>query len=212
MRLKNIPAARPAIAASKIVIQEPSEVKGRWNEIWGSGNPIHLEIGMGKGQFLMRLSEIHPEINYVGMEMQSSVIYRAIQKLDDDPRENIRLICADASKLDEMFSDGEVSGIYLNFSDPWPKARHAKRRLTSDRFLHIYNRILAKDGQLEFKTDNKELFDWSIESIGENGWNITAMTFDLYNDEEMIVGNVPTEYEEKFSKAGNCIMKLIARR
>ena len=154
----------------------------------------------------------NPEVNYIGIEKYSSVLVRAVEKLEDFEQDNLRLIRMDAENIEEVFDKDEVDRIYLNFSDPWPKDRHAKRRLTSPDFMAVYDQILAADGTVEFKTDNKGLFDYSLEAIPEAGWTITAHTFDLHHDPVMCAGNVMTEYEEKFSSMGNPICKLIAMR
>ena len=166
---------------------------------------------MGKGKFLMRLAEKNPHIHYIGIEKYSSVLVRALEKMEENPLENLHFIRMDAENIVNVFEKGEVDQIYLNFSDPWPKDRHAKRRLTSDRFLGKYEKILVKGGLVEFKTDNRDLFDFSLESIKECGWELVDYTFDLHNDPERLVGNICTEYELKFSEAGNPICKLIAR-
>ena len=154
-------------------------------------------------------------INYIGIERYSSVLLRALEKLDSEEYEgltNIRFICMDAADISEVFEKGEVEKIYLNFSDPWPKARHARRRLTSKEFFARYDRVLAADGTVEFKTDNRPLFDFSLEQVTEAGWTLNAHTFDLHHDPVMNEGNVMTEYEQKFSSMGNPIHKLIASR
>lgn len=212
MRLRNIPGSREAIAANRWCIQEPEGAKGAWKDIFGNGNPIHIEIGMGKGQFLMRLARENPHINYVGIEKYSSVLLRALQKMEECPLDNIRFIRMDAEDLCLVFGQGEVGRIYLNFSDPWPKDRHAKRRLTSTEYLARYDQILDRDGWIEFKTDNRSLFDFSTASVKEAGWTLRAVTYDLHQDEELRDGNVMTEYEERFSALGNPIHKLIAAR
>ena len=172
---------------------------------------------MGKGRFLMDMAKLHPEINYVGIEMYDSVLLRALQKRErleetGEKLANLKFMCVDARLLPEIFEKGEVQKIYLNFSDPWPKARHAKRRLTSREFLARYEEILEDDGVIEFKTDNKGLFEFSLEEVGEAGWKLLAHTFDLHNQADMMEGNVMTEYEEKFSSMGNPICKLIAKQ
>ena len=184
MRLRNIPGAKDAITGSNYVVQEPASHKGKWTQVFPKDQPLHIEVGMGKGRFLMDMAKLHPEINYVGIEMYDSVLLRALQK-----REELE-----------------------NFSDPWPKARHAKRRLTSREFLARYEQILADDGVVEFKTDNKGLFEFSLEEVEAAGWKLLAHTFDLHNQAEMMEGNVMTEYEEKFSSMGNPICKLIAKQ
>lgn len=212
MRLRNIPGADEAIADSPHCIQEPMAEKGRWHLIFGNENPIHIEIGMGKGQFIMKLAKEHPDINYIGIERYSSVLLRALQKIEIEPLPNIRFLCMDASIITEVFDKEEVAKIYLNFSDPWPKERHAKRRLTSRQFFERYDKILARNGVVEFKTDNDDLFAFSIEEVAEAGWTLDAHTFDLHHDPVLNEGNVMTEYEEKFSSLGHPIHKLIARR
>lgn len=212
MRLRNIPGADEAIADSPHCIQEPMAEKGRWHLIFGNENPIHIEIGMGKGQFIMKLAKEHPDINYIGIERYSSVLLRALQKMEIEPLPNIRFLCMDASIITEVFDKEEVAKIYLNFSDPWPKERHAKRRLTSRQFFERYDKILAENGVVEFKTDNDDLFAFSMEEVAEAGWTLDAHTFDLHHDPVLNEGNVMTEYEEKFSSLGHPIHKLIARR
>lgn len=210
MRLRNIPGADEAIAGSPYCIQEPTEKKGHWREVFGNDHPVQIEIGMGKGQFLMQLAREHSDINYVGIERYSSVLLRALQKMEAEPLENIRFLCVDAMTLTEIFDKGEVDKIYLNFSDPWPKDRHAKRRLTSRQFFARYDEILKPKGVVEFKTDNQDLFTFSLEEVEAAGWTLTAHTFDLHHDAILNEGNIMTEYEEKFSALGNPIHKLIA--
>ena len=212
MRLRNIPGADEAIADSPHCIQEPMAEKGRWHLIFGNENPIHIEIGMGKGQFIMKLAKEHPDFNYIGIERYSSVLLRALQKMEIEPLPNIRFLCMDASIITEVFDKEEVAKIYLNFSDPWPKERHAKRRLTSRQFFERYDKILAGNGVVEFKTDNDDLFAFCMEEVAEAGWTLDAHTFDLHHDPVLNEGNVMTEYEEKFSSLGHPIHKLIARR
>lgn len=212
MRLRNIPGSREVIAENPWCIPETQQTKGKWNSIFGNDHPIHIEIGMGKGQFILTLARQNPHINYVGIEKYSSVLLRGLQKIEEEPLENIRFIRMDAENICEMFDCNEVARIYLNFSDPWPKDRHAKRRLTSKPFLQCYQQILSPSGQIEFKTDNRNLFDFSLEEIQNAGWTIHAHTFHLHDDPLMNEGNILTEYEEKFSSLGNPIFKLIASR
>lgn len=216
MRLRNIPGAESAIREHKDVIKRPEEQKGRWQQVFGNRHPIHIEIGMGKGMFLLRMAAEHPEINYVGIERYSSVLLRAVERHDtEEYRElkNVRFLCMDAAELGQVFAPGEAGRIYLNFSDPWPKARHAKRRLTSGEFLKRYEEVLAIGGRIEFKTDNTGLFRFSMEQVTEApGWILEAYTFDLHHNDVMGEGNVMTEYEERFSAKGNPINKLIAVR
>ena len=213
MRLRNIPGADEVVQNSPFCIQEPAAHKGKWSALFENDNPIHMEIGMGKGRFLMDLARLNPNINYIGIERYTSVLLRAVQKIEENPLPNVRFLCIDAATLPEIFAEGEVNRIYLNFSDPWPKDRHARRRLTSSEFLARYDQILAKDGRIEFKTDNVGLFDFSLEEINNSDvWHIDVHTYDLHEDPMLNFGNVMTEYEEKFSSKGNPICKLIASR
>lgn len=212
MRLRNIPGSRDIISKNEWCIQEPETLKGKWHTIFENNNPIHIEIGMGKGQFLMTFAKNNPDINYVGIEKYSSVLLRALQKIDMEPLNNIRFIRMDAENICNVFDKYEIDRIYLNFSDPWPKDRHAKRRLTSRQFFNRYDYILKKDGIVEFKTDNMDLFYFSLEEVKEAKWNLDKHTRDLHHDEIMNKGNIMTEYEERFSSMGNPIYKLIASR
>ena len=207
MRLRNVPGARENIAKN-----EPEKNKGKWNEEFDNNNPIQLEIGMGKGLFLTTLAQENPDINYVGIEKYSSVLVRALERCKDLELENIRFIRMEAEYIEDIFDEGEVDKIYLNFSDPWPKDRHAKRRLTSKQFLGRYDYILKKDGVVEFKTDNDDLFDFTVEQIPEAGWKPLAVIYDLHADKENAKGNVMTEYETKFSKLGKPIHKVVIKR
>lgn len=211
MRLRHIRGAEETIAESPYVIQNPPENKGRWSRVFGNTNPIEIEVGMGKGRFIMELAAAHPDINYIGIERYSSVLLRGLEKRAGLELNNIFFMCIDAKDMADIFAPGEVSRIYLNFSDPWPKDRHAKRRLTSPAFMAVYDKILAPDGVVEFKTDNVGLFDYSLEAIPQAGWEITASTRDLHHS-PMAEGNVMTEYETKFSALGNPICKLVAKR
>lgn len=213
MRLRNIPRARETIQAHPAVVKNPELQKGCWAQVFGNGRPVRIEIGMGKGRFIMNMAKAHPEYNFIGIERYSSVLLRAVEKYDTEEfREltNVRFICMDAMEISDVFAPGEVERIYLNFSDPWPKARHARRRLTSKEFLARYERVLKEGGLLEFKTDNTGLFEFSLEQIEEAGWTLLAHTYDLHHNEELNQGNTMTEYEEKFSAKGNPINKLIA--
>lgn len=212
MRLRNIPGSRDVIAESEFVVHEFKEAKGKWSEVFGNSNPIRIEVGMGKGRFLYELAQSNPDINYVGIEKFSSVLLRAIQKQEENPLENLKFIRMEAEEIVEVFGPGEVDRIYLNFSDPWPKDRHAKRRLPSRQFLARYDQFLKPDGVIEFKTDNKDLFDFALIEVKEAGWKIEALTYDLHSDELMNEGNVMTEYEERFSSMGNPIFKYIISR
>lgn len=212
MRLRNVPGAREVMVENKYVFTEPEGMKNTWHEVFGNDNPIYIEIGMGKGRFITTLAENNPDINYIGIEKYSSVLLRAVEKQDELELPNLRFIRMDAEAITEVFGKAEISRIYLNFSDPWPKDRHAKRRLTSRQFFARYNEILKNDGIVEFKTDNKDLFDFSVDEVKEANWNLDVVTYDLHNDAVLSEGNVCTEYELKFSQMGNPICKLIASR
>ncbi|MGL5259808.1 MAG: tRNA (guanosine(46)-N7)-methyltransferase TrmB [Lachnospiraceae bacterium] len=211
MRLRNIPIADEVIEKSEYVIKKPEELKGTYKDIF-ENKEIHIEIGMGKGRFLMEMAERNPEIQYIGIEKYSSVLLRAIQKMEERKLNNLKFLLMDATQIHEIFAAGEIDKIYLNFSDPWPKDRHAKRRLPSRQFLERFDFILKKGGTLEFKTDNKLLFEFAVEEVEPAGWKIDEITYDLHKDESMNMGNVMTEYEEKFSSKGNPIYKYIISR
>lgn len=219
MRLRHIPGCEAYVADSPDTVSHPEERKGKWAEFFGNGNPLELEIGTGKGQFIRTLSARHPETNYLGLERYESVLMKAIQRKereeaaepDQNKRKNLFFICEDADRLTEFFAPGEVSKIYLNFSDPWPKASHAKRRLTSSGFLALYDQVLSREGTVEFKTDNTALFAWSLEEIPAAGWKLIYVTKDLHAETDA-ADNIMTEYEEKFSAKGQKICKLIAKR
>lgn len=274
MRLRNIPEAKEIVANSPYVIHDAAAMKGHWRDL--SEKPLYIEIGTGKGRFIIETAEAHPECEYIGIERYESVLFRACEKMDgipystpadrmeqqmarkrreeetkpgaghsvteraEDPEReieagknepgrergiagnadlsgtfnppgNLHFLCEDAEHLTSFFGNGEVSGIFLNFSDPWPKKRHAKRRLTSRHFLALYEQVLKDGGVLEFKTDNQDLFTFSLEEFREAGhWEVTGSTRDLHRDPEMCAGNIMTEYERKFSELGNPICKLTA--
>ena len=212
MRLKNVPGSKEYIAESDFVIHDEKEQKGRLLEYFSNNNPIQIEIGMGKGQFIYELAKKNPFTNYIGIEKYSSVLIRAIQKMEEEPLANLMFIRMDAEDITEVFMEHEVDKIYLNFSDPWPKDRHAKRRLESRQFLERYKYILKEGGVIEFKTDNNDLFDFALEEIEPAGWKLLEMTRDLHNDSRLNEGNIMTEYEERFSSLGNPIYKYIVER
>ncbi len=212
MRLRNIPAADHVIATSRYVVQNPENYKGKWNELFKENQKIQIEIGMGKGRFLIQMAEKNPDINYIGIERYSSVLLRAVQKLEEQQLENIKFLLLDAAQIEEIFAKEEIHRIYLNFSDPWPKDRHSKRRLPSRQFLSRFDAILDKEGVIEFKTDNRKLFDFAVEEVEPAGWKIMDITYDLHNDSKRAEGNIMTEYEEKFSSVGNPICKYIINR
>ena len=212
MRLRNVTGSREVIAACDYVIHNPQECRGLWHEVFGNGHPIRIEIGMGKGRFIMDLARQNSDINYVGIEKYSSVLIRGIQKLEADPLSNLYFIRMEAEEITSVFGEGEIDRIYLNFSDPWPKDRHAKRRLPSREFLRRYDEILIPDGVIEFKTDNHDLFQFALEELEPAGWKIVQMTEDLHHNAQMMKGNVMTEYKERFSSKGNPIYKYIIAR
>lgn len=212
MRLRNVTGSREVIAACDYVIHNPQECQGKWHEVFGNNNSIRIEIGMGKGRFIMDLAKQNPDVNYIGIEKYSSVLIRGIQKLEADPLPNLYFIRMEAEEITSVFAEGEVDRIYLNFSDPWPKDRHAKRRLPSREFLRRYDEILIPDGVIEFKTDNHDLFQFALEELAPAGWNILQMTEDLHHNVQMMEGNVMTEYEERFSSKGNPIYKYVIAR
>lgn len=212
MRLRNVKGAREEVAVSEYVVQNPAQWKGKWREWFGKDAPVHVEIGMGKGKFLMTMAEQNPGINYIGVEKYASVLIRAIaKKKEREDLANSAFLAVDAKELLDIFAKGEVDRIYLNFSDPWPKERHARRRLTSREFLACYEQFLAPGGELCFKTDNRALFDFSLEEALAAGWEVSEVTYDLHHS-EYAEGNVMTEYEEKFSAAGNFICRMTARK
>ena len=209
MRLRNIPGARETIAESRWIVHDPASLKGKWREKFANDHPLHLEIGTGKGRFINQLAQENPDINYVGIEKYSSVLIRALDKLDEMELSNLLFIRGDAELICEYFGEGEVDRIYLNFSDPWPKDRHAKRRLPSKEFLRRFSQILTPEGTIEFKTDNRDLFDFAVGEVEQGGFKILAITYDLHNDPSMGEGNIMTEYEQRFSSKGNPIFKYI---
>lgn len=211
MRLRNVRGSREKVATDEYVIGEPEKYKGDWSKLFGNNHPIHIEIGMGKGKFIMQMAAENPGINYIGIEKYSSVLLRALEKRKETDLSNLYFLRFDAEYLTEIFGKDEISRIYLNFSDPWPKDRHAKRRLTSKEFLGRYEQCLKKEGMVIFKTDNRELFDFSIEETKLAGWELKEVTYDLHHS-VYITGNIMTEYEERFVALGNPIQRLVAYR
>ena len=207
MRLRNKPWAKDALAAHpEMVIQDPTQWKGRWHERFGNSNPIHIEIGSGKGQFVSGMARQNPNINYIGIEIQESVLVVALEKALAADVSNLQLLHVNGGQVTDYFEDGEVDQIYLNFSDPWPKKRHAKRRLTHESFLVGYEKVLPPFGELHFKTDNRGLFEYSLASFSQFGLVLKQVWLDLHQVE--FPGNVMTEYEEKFSAKGHPIYRV----
>ncbi len=207
LRLKNVKNASNIIKTSDYIILEPSKNKGKWNIVFNNNNPIDIEIGMGKGDFIIEMAKQNPNINYIGIEMYDSVIVRAVQKLENKNIPNLKLIRMDANDIDNVF-EKEINTIYLNFSDPWPKERHSKRRLTSHNLLSKYDSLFLGEKKICQKTDNINLFAFSIESLSTYGYVLKNVTLDLYNN--MIDGNVATEYEKRFNEKGVKICRLEA--
>lgn len=208
MRLKKVKGADEVVNSSDYIVVDYKNYKGSWNNVFENNNPIHIEIGMGKGNFIIKMAEKYPDINFIGIEMYDSVLVRAVQKLaeKEEKLSNLRLIKMDAAEIEEVF-DKEISCIYLNFSDPWPKKRHTKRRLTSKEFLQKYDSIFKDEKVIFQKTDNNELFEFSMESLKEYGYTLKNVTRDLHSEN---IDNVQTEYEEKFSSNGVKINRLEA--
>ena len=197
MRLKHIKNADQIIASSSFVIQNPKEYKGKWKELFGNENPIEIEIGTGKGNFIIGKATANPEINYIGIEKYDSPLVSAVKKLEETVLPNLKLVCFDAFNIEEIF-DKEIDKIYLNFSDPWPKKRHAKRRLSSPVFLSKYENIFKKAKTIEMKTDNDDLYEYSKESFVEFGYNIEETDTNHFAE-------IRTEYENKFISLGKNI-------
>lgn len=207
MRLRNVKGKEEIIASSEYILKNPCEYKGKWKSLFSNNNDIYIEIGMGKGKFIIENAIRYPNINFIGIEKYDSVMVRAIEKLSDKKLDNLKLIVFDAGKIDEIF-DKEITRIYLNFSDPWPKKRHAHRRLTSLVFLKLYDKVFTCDKEIIMKTDNKGLFAYSIESLSKYGYTLENVTLDLQDAED----NITTEYEEKFRNKDITINRLEARK
>ena len=217
MRLRHIKGCEDFITDAKECIREDKAIalNGKIQNIFDIRRPLQIEIGMGKGQFIRNMAIKHPDINFIGVERYESVLMKAVQRkrnLETDKTiDNLKFLCANARKLAEIFEVGEADKIFLNFSDPWPKDRHADRRLTSPYFLDIYDRILKSDGVIEFKTDNVGLFEYSLKVIKDSKWRLDFCSFDFHSEKES-EENIMTEYEEKFAGQGNKICKMIISR
>lgn len=227
MRIRHIKGAEETIALHPLVITEPEKYKGTWREaVFGNDHPLYLEIGTGMGTFIRESAVANPGINYVGLELNSTVLLKAINRYEKKVREaegisetdeapvlrNLRFIRCDARLIGDYFAGGEVDRIYLNFSDPWPKDKNANKRLTCPAFLKRYEEVLRPEARIEFKTDNRPLFDFSVESAEKEGWSFEVLTYDLHSDEELMKGNIMTEYEAKFSAKGNLIGKYVIHK
>lgn len=212
MRLRKIKNALEKLELDKKhFIINPLDYKGKWKNAFGNDNPIHIEIGCGKGQFIIELAKRNPNINYIAIEKFDSVLLRVSEKLMNDDLGNIKIAIIDAIKISEYFANEEVNRVYLNFSDPWPKTAHAKRRLTSKQFIDQYKNILTRDGEVHQKTDNRGLFEFSLESFNENNWILSNISLDLHKDLEKYPFNITTEFEDKWSKLGP-IYRLVASK
>lgn len=206
MRQRNKPWAKDKLAEyPQYVISEPEKYKGKWNEAFDKDQPLHIEIGTGKGRFITGMAKANPDINYIGIELAESVIVSALDRIIEEELPNIKLLNVNANDLRDYFEKGEVNRVYLNFSDPWPKKRHAKRRLTYRSFLEIYEDVLVDKGEIHFKTDNQGLFESSLMSFSDYGMLLTFVSLDLHNSD--YEGNIMTEYEEKFSSRGSRIFR-----
>lgn len=191
------------------VISDPAACKGKWQEVFGNDKPIHVEVGSGKGRFVTGMAKQNPDINYIGIDIQLSVLSYALDRVLEESLPNVKLLRVDGSSLTNYFEDAEIDRLYLNFSDPWPKKKHAKRRLTYKSFLETYQQILPKEGEIHFKTDNRGLFEYSLASFSQYGMTLLEVWLDLHDSD--FEGNVMTEYEEKFSKKGQPIYRVEAR-
>lgn len=211
MRLRNKPWASEFIADHpEVIIPDPEQHKGQWQQVFGNTNPLHIEVGTGKGQFITGMALQNPNINYIGIELYDSVIVCALENaIEAKSPANLRLLKVNGSDLNKYFAKNDVSRVYLNFSDPWPKVRHAKRRLTHEGFLKTYEDVLVNEGEIHFKTDNRGLFEYSLTSISAYGMLLTYVSLDLHAN--MPEDNIMTEYEEKFSAKGQPIYRLEAK-
>lgn len=210
MRLRNKPEAPTKIASYPQYIPEtPEDWKGKWQSRFKNDNPIHIEVGTGKGRFIYEMAKLHPEINYIGIEIQMSVIVTALDKLIEIELPNLQLLQVNGGELTQYFAENEINQVYLNFSDPWPKKKHEKRRLTYQSFLSVYEEILVPKGEIHFKTDNQGLFEYSLASFSQYGMILKQVWLHLHESD--FEGNVMTEYEEKFSNKGNRIYRVEAQ-
>lgn len=210
MRLRKKPGAPAKIAQyPQYIANMPEEWVGKWRERFNNNHPIHIEVGTGKGRFIIEMAKLHPEINYIGIELQESVIVAALDKLIEEQLPNIQLLHVNGGSLTQYFAKGEVDQVYLNFSDPWPKKRHEKRRLTYRSFLENYEEVLVPEGEIHFKTDNQGLFEYSLASFSQYGMILEQVWLNLHESD--FEGNVMTEYEEKFSNRGHRIYRVVAK-
>lgn len=210
MRLRNKPYAWEKIKQHpEYMIEDPKTCKGKWHEIFGNLHPVHMELGTGRGDFIIGMAKLYPEINFVGIEKFTSVMIDVLEKLLLDPLPNVKLMNIDGDMIEEVFDKNELEIIYLNFSDPWPKTRHHKRRLSHENFLKKYKNILPEDGEIHMKTDNQALFEASLGYFSSFGYGLKNVSLDLHKSD--FKNNVMTEYERKFSAKGNPIYRLEAK-
>ena len=210
MRVRNRKGATELLEANpQYVVLNPEDAKGKWHEIFGNDHPIHIEVGSGKGAFITGMAKANPEINYIGIDIQKSVLSYALDKVLEADVPNIKLLWVDGDSLTNYFEDGEIDQLYLNFSDPWPKKRHEKRRLTYKTFLDTFKQILPEQGEIHFKTDNRGLFEYSLVSFSQYGMTLKGVWLDLHASD--FEGNVMTEYEKKFSSKGQVIYRVEAQ-
>lgn len=210
MRVRNRKGATELLEANpQYVVLNPEDAKGKWHEIFGNDHPIHIEVGSGKGAFITGMAKANPEINYIGIDIQKSVLSYALDKVLEADVPNIKLLWVDGDSLTNYFEDGEIDRLYLNFSDPWPKKRHEKRRLTYKTFLDTFKQILPEYGEIHFKTDNRGLFEYSLVSFSQYGMTLKGVWLDLHASD--FEGNVMTEYEKKFSSKGQVIYRVEAQ-
>ena len=207
MRIRNVKNKDEIIDNSKYIIKDYKNYIGKWNKLFNNDNPIYIEIGMGKGKFIKEMAISYPNINFIGIEKQSSIVAKAISNIDDNI-DNLFIINANALEIDEVFKH-EISRIYLNFSDPWPKKRHNPRRLTSSIFLDKYEKIFTKDKEIYLRTDNEDLFIYSIESLSSYKYVLSDITFNLHKDSNNLI---TTEYEDKFANKNISIYSLKAKK
>ena len=207
MRRRKIKGAdQKLLSYNDYVITEAQKYKGKWKELFGNDNPLHLEVGIGRGSFLKKFAQKHTEINYVGIETKEEVMLYGVRESHEENLKNIKFIWQNAVDLKDFFEKGEIDRIYLNFSDPWPKKRHSRRRLTSASFLEMYKEVLGNNGEVHFKTDHEELFEFSLNSFAEEGWQLKNISLDLYKN--LPEDNIPTDYETKFVEKGLRIFRL----
>lgn len=197
-------------ACAPVMVEAPEKLRGKWRESFGNQNPLHVEIGCGKGRFVRGMAELYPNINFVAIEKEEGALIMATEKAMEDIPANVKFLSYDAAELENIFANGEVDRVYLNFSDPWPPNKKRKRRLTHSNFLKVYDAILKQDGDLHFKTDNQRLFEWSLAEICAYGWLLEHISLDLHNSD--FENNIMTEYEERFSSMGSRIYRLEAHR